>query len=173
MSDSASSAWNSGPYSGPQSGPHGGPWGASAHHRCGGRPPRRALEIIGIIVAFVWFWPLALAYLVWKLMGYPKFDEAKAFLRENFGRPMDDLFAYRRPAGGFSNGGFGTGTGNAAFEEYRRKELQRLEEERRRLDEEARAFTEFVEELKRAKDREEFDAFMAKRRTEKNGPVDI
>ena len=35
---------------------------------------------------------------------------------------------------------------------------------RRRLDQEAREFREFVEELKRAKDREEFDAYMAKRR---------
>jgi hypothetical protein len=146
MSDSASTAWNTG-----------------AQRRCG-RPPRRALEIAGIILAFIWFWPLALAYLVWKLMGYPKFDEAKAFLRDNFGRTVDDLFASRRPMGGF-----GAGTGNAAFEEYRRSELQRLEEERRKLDEEARAFTDFVEELKRAKDREEFDAFMAKRRTDRNG----
>ena len=122
------------------------------------------MEIAGIVLAFFWFWPLAVAYLVWKVMGYPKFDEAKAFFQENFGRPLDDLFAYRR-----SSGGFGTGTGNAAFEEYRRNELRRLEEERRRLDEEARAFTEFVEELKRAKDREEFDAFMSKRRGQGNG----
>jgi hypothetical protein len=42
--------------------------------------------------------------------------------------------------------------------------VQLLEEERRRLDEEAKAFGTFVEELKRAKDREEFDAFMARRR---------
>ena len=160
MSDSASTAWNSGAGSS-------GPWNAGSRHRCG-RPPRRALEIVGIVLGFIWFWPLALAYLVWKIMGYPKYDEARAFFRENFGRPLDDLFAYRRPAGGFS-----AGTGNAAFEEYRRSELQRLEEERRRLDEEARAFTEFVEELKRAKDREEFDAFMAKRRADRNGPTDI
>ena len=52
-----------------------------------------------------------------------------------------------------------------------RRELERLEEERRRLDEEARAFSAFVEELKRAKDREEFDAFMAKRRADNNGPT--
>ncbi|MGO4572546.1 DUF2852 domain-containing protein [Microvirga sp. 2TAF3] len=173
MSDSASTAWNSGPgYSGPgASGPgSSGPWNNGANHRRCGRPPRRALEIAGIVLAFIWFWPLAVAYLVWKVMGYPKYDEARAFLRENFGRPIDDLFAYRRSAGGFGNG-FGTGTGNAAFEEYRRSELQRLEEERRRLDEEARAFTEFVEELKRAKDREEFDSFMAKRRADRGGPA--
>src|SRR5215218_8087501 len=64
----------------------------------------------------------------------------------------------RGPRGKFSS------TGNFAFEEYRRRELERLEEERRRLDEEATAFAYFVEELKRAKDRDEFDAFMAKRR---------
>ena len=41
--------------------------------------------------------------------------------------------------------------------------------ERRKLDEEARDFRNFVEELKRAKDREEFDAYMAKRRSPGNG----
>jgi hypothetical protein len=128
------------------------------------------LEIAGIVLGFIWFWPLALAYLVWKLMGYPKYDEAKAFIRENFGRVADDLFSSSRPMSGF---GTGAGTGNAAFEEYRRDELRRLEEERRKLDEEARAFRDFVEELKRAKDREEFDAFMAKRRAERNGPTSV
>ena len=172
MSDSASSAWTPGSGFPGSNGPgpgRSGPWnnGAGRHHRCG-RPPRRALEIVGIVFAFIWFWPLAVAYLVWKVMGYPKYDEAKAFFRENFGRPIDDLFAYRRPAGGF---GTGMGTGNAAFDDYRRSELERLEEERRRLDEEAREFRVFVEELKRAKDREEFDAFMAKRRADKSGPA--
>ncbi len=162
MSDSASTAWNSGP--------HAGPWNTGAHRRCG-RSPRRGLEIAGIVLGFIWFWPLALAYLVWKMMGYPKYDEAKAFLRDTFDRAKDDLFGSRGPAaGGF---GMGAGTGNAAFEEYRRNELRRLEEERRKLDEEARAFRDFVEELKRAKDREEFDAFMAKRRADQNGPTNI
>jgi len=58
------------------------------------------------------------------------------------------------------------GTGNAAFDEYRRAELDRLEAQRRALEEESRAFSDFVEELKRARDREQFDAFMAKRRNE-------
>ncbi|WP_210497392.1 DUF2852 domain-containing protein [Microvirga antarctica] len=151
MSDSASPAWNTG-----------------AHRRCG-KPPRRLLEIAGVVLAFIWFWPLALAYLVWKVMGYPKFDEAKAYLQSNFGRGAGDFFASRAAPGG----GFGSGTGNAAFEDYRRAELARLEEERRKLDEEARAFRGFVEELKRAKDREEFDAFMARRRNDQGGGTDI
>ena len=155
MSDTASAAWNAGP--------HAGPWNQGAHRRCG-RKPGRGLEIAGIILGFIFVWPLALAYLVWKMCGYPKYDEAKAFLNETFGRAKDDLFRSRGPAGfGFAS------TGNAAFDDYRRSELERLEEERRKLDEEARDFRNFVEELKRAKDREEFDAYMAKRRGAGNG----
>ena len=158
MSDSASTAWNQGP--------HAGPWNAGTHRRCG-RSPRRGLEIAVIILGFIFAWPLALAYLVWKMCGYPKYDEAKAYFRDTFGRAADDLFGSRRPAGGFGS----ASSGNAAFDEYRRSELERLEEERRKLDEEAREFRNFVEELKRAKDREEFDAFMAKRRG--NGPTNV
>ena len=87
--------------------------------------------------------------------------------RQGFG-PGGQPFAF---AGGFGRG-FGGGrhtTGNLAFDDYRRGEIERLERERRRLDEERREFASFVEELKRAKDREEFDAFMAKRRGA--GPV--
>jgi len=157
MSDTASAAWNTGP--------HAGPWEHRTHRRCG-RKPGRGLEIAGIILGFIFVWPLALAYLVWKMCGYPKYDEAKAFLNETFGRAKDDLFRSRGP--GF--GGFAS-TGNAAFDDYRRSELERLEEERRKLDEEARDFRNFVEELKRAKDREEFDAYMAKRRGTNNGPT--
>ncbi len=69
---------------------------------------------------------------------------------------------------GWGAAGFG-GSGNLAFDEYRRSELERLERERRRLDEEAREFRDFVDELKRAKDREEFDAYMARRRN--SGPT--
>ena len=82
--------------------------------------------------------------------------EAKAFFDRNFTSFWEK--------GGFTARPAYSSTGNFAFEEYRKRELERLEEERRRLDEEAHAFAEFVEELKRAKDRDEFDAFMAKRR---------
>lgn len=125
------------------------------------------MEIAVIILGFIFAWPLALAYLVWKMCGYPKYDEAKAFFRDTVGRASEDIFGSRRAAGGF---GYAS-SGNAAFDDYRRSELERLEEERRKLDDEAREFRNFVEELKRAKDREEFDAFMAKRRG--NGPTNV
>src|SRR5262249_6788804 len=98
--------------------------------------------------------PVLIGYSVWTLMGYPLPTRLKTFFEKNFTRLSESF----RPRPHFSS------TGNFAFEEYRRRELERLEAERRRLDDEARAFAEFVEELKRAKDREEFDAFMARRR---------
>jgi len=138
------------------------PWdGARAGGKCG-RGPRRALEIVGIVFAFIWFWPLALAYIAWKLMGYPVPNEFRAFMERNFTHLGDFPFgnsnrgAQPHPASG--------PTGNSHFDDYRRAEIERLEAERRRLDDEVREFGEFVEELKRAKDREEFDAYMRKRR---------
>jgi Protein of unknown function (DUF2852) len=53
--------------------------------------------------------------------------------------------------------GFGFGppsSGNRAFDEYRTDTLKRLEEEQRE-------FHEFLSRLRHAKDKEEFDAFMA------------
>jgi hypothetical protein len=124
-------------------------WTAGATRRQG--RPRRGLEIAGIILGFIFVWPLALTYLVWKLAGYPYADQLKAAVE----RALGNAVPFARPA---------ASTGNLAFEEYRRSELARLEEERRRLDDEARAFNSFVEDLKRAKDREEFEAFKARRR---------
>ena len=49
-------------------------------------------------------------------------------------------------------------SGNRAFDEYRTETLRRLEEEQRE-------FKEFLERLRFAKDRAEFDQFMSERRT--------
>jgi hypothetical protein len=134
--------------------------GSNQHSRC--RPRKRGLEIAGIILGFIFVWPLALAYLVWKLLGYPVPNEAKEFFEKHFSRLSESF-------GGAFGSGKGPGpsysrTGNFAFEEYRKRELARLEEERQRLEQEAHAFAEFVEELKRARDREEFEAFKTKHR---------
>ena len=157
MSSYASAAgWNPAGQAGANPGANGfqGAHAGPRQHSCGS--PRKGLEIAGIILGFIFVWPLALAYLVWKLIGYPVPKEAKAFFDRNFTSFWDKSGFAARPA--YSS------TGNFAFEEYRKRELERLEEERRRLEEEAHHFAEFVEELKRAKDRDEFDAFMAKRR---------
>jgi hypothetical protein len=54
-------------------------------------------------------------------------------------------------------------SGNRAFDEYREDTLRRLEEEQRE-------FREFLDKLRFAKDRSEFDQFMAERRSRPTGP---
>lgn len=100
-----------------------------------------ALTVIG----FVLFWPVGLAllfYMIWsKRMGC------------NWGR-------HRRFEGRHGRG-FGRSmerTGNTAFDTYREETLRRLEEERD-------AFVSFLAQLRAAKDKAEFDQFMANRQT--------
>ena len=75
---------------------------------------------------------------------------------------------FRRSFGGCGarrswNGPTGASSGNAAFDEYRAAELRRLDEERRRLEDERAEFESFVQNLRRARDQEEFDRFKADR----------
>lgn len=60
-------------------------------------------------------------------------------------------------------------TGNAAFDEWRDAELDRLNEERRKLDEARKEFDEYVRELRRARDRDEFESFRNNRNTRPAG----
>ena len=55
-------------------------------------------------------------------------------------------------------------SGNRAFDEYRDETLRRLEEEQRE-------FKEFLDRLRHAKDKAEFDQFMADRRRRDEGPA--
>jgi hypothetical protein len=64
-------------------------------------------------------------------------------------------------------GGGGPGgrpSGNRAFDEYRAETLRRLEDEQRE-------FMEFLERLRHAKDKAEFDQFMADRRNRPQDPT--
>ena len=63
-----------------------------------------------------------------------------------------------QPAGGRPS------SGNHAFDEYRTETLRRLEDEQRE-------FKEFLERLRFAKDKTEFDQFMAERRNRPNAPT--
>jgi hypothetical protein len=55
-------------------------------------------------------------------------------------------------------------SGNRAFDEYRTETLQRLEDEQRE-------FKEFLERLRHAKDKAEFDQFMSDRRQRPDAPT--
>lgn len=108
--------------------------------------------IVFLILSFALFWPLGvaiLAYLIWS------------------GKMMCCIRDVRRRISMASDqtrvrlSGLGS-TGNTAFDRYREETLKRLEEEHRE-------FEAFVDRLRRARDKEEFDLFMA----ERSGPANV
>lgn len=134
------------------------------------RPSRgrwSALNIVLMIVGFAVFWPLGLAVLAWIIWG-DEIGRMTADLKGQF-RAMKDSAPFRSmsEAAPFGNGL--RSTGNAAFDEYRGRELARLEEERRRLDAMMAEFDDFLRELHRARDQEEFDRFMEAHRARTGG----
>jgi len=127
------------------------------------RPAWTPATIALMVIGFMVFWPLGLAMLAYIIWG----DRLDGFKRD-VNRATDGIFAgCRRNADRAQRWGTGprTGprTGNVAFDDWRDKELERLAEERRRLDETLAAFDEYARELRRAKDQDEFDRFMANR----------
>ena len=62
-----------------------------------------------------------------------------------------------RAAARWGGPAYSPSSGNRAFDEYRAETLRRLEEEQRE-------FREFLDRLRQAKDKAEFDQFMAERR---------
>jgi hypothetical protein len=109
------------------------------------RPIWFALAILGFIV----WWPLGLAvlaYLVWsRKMACCGFDFGN--WRNGTSDTLQDWSRQPRTSG------------NQAFDEYRTATLQRLEEEQR-------GFRDFLSRLRTAKDKAEFDQFMAERRAQ-------
>ncbi|MFB2552992.1 DUF2852 domain-containing protein [Ensifer soli] len=127
------------------------------------RPDWTPATIALMVLGFVVFWPLGLAVLAYILFG----ERLKSFKREA-NNVMDSTFASFRGFGRGRRPSWRTGsadTGNVAFDDWRQAELQRLDEERRKLDEMREEFDAYVRELRRAKDQDEFDRFMRERRT--------
>lgn len=127
---------------------------------CGiGKCSWSALEVAAMVAGFVIFWPLGLMamFLKWKKGEMWPGSTSKA--------PWSD-WNWKMPAMGsaWGNRSYGfASSGNAAFDDYKRSELERLEAERRKLDEEQKAFAEHLANLRKARDKEEFDRFMAER----------
>ncbi len=116
-------------------------------------PATIALTVIGFMV----FWPLGLAMIAYIIWG----DRLDGFKRDVNGA-TDRVFS---GFGGCRKRGLrrAARTGNVAFDDWRDKELDRLAEERRKLDETLAEFDTYASELRRAKDQQEFDRFMAER----------
>ena len=118
------------------------------------RPAWTPATIALMVIGFAVFWPLGFAMLAYIIWG----DRLEGFKRD-VNRATDGMFRGCRRASYRAQ----RGTGNVAFDDWREKELERLEEERRRLDETLKEFDSYLRELRRAKDQEDFDRFMASR----------
>ena len=110
-----------------------------------GRPAWIALMILGFII----WWPIGLATMVF-IIGSGRMSCWKGGVSRWHGMAdqMRDAGTWWQPA---------RSSGNRAFDDYREETLRRLEEEQRE-------FREFLVRLRAAKDKAEFDQFMAERR---------
>ena len=114
-----------------------------------------------MVLGFIVFWPVGLAilaYMIWSgRMG--------CWGKRGPGRWHNEGNHRSNPGSGSWRGGKrqAQSSGNRAFDEYREETLRRLEEEQTE-------FFEFLERLRHAKDKAEFDQFMAAQRQRPAGP---
>jgi hypothetical protein len=128
------------------------------------RPGMIVLTVLG----FMFWWPVGLAILFYTIgsrkMGCWSNDRFENKM-ERMQHKMERMRG-RMERRGFSFGGFGPpSSGNRAFDDYRMETLRRLEEEQVE-------FRDFLDRLRHAKDKEEFDSFMAQHRPRPTPPND-
>jgi Protein of unknown function (DUF2852) len=131
----------------------------------------KAAWIALVVLGFIVFWPVGLAlliYLKWSgrmfcsqygRYGHWHTPEEREAARQEWRARREEWRARREEwrARQRSQWGRRHSSGNVAFDEYREETL-------RKLDEEQREFREYLDKLRSAKDRAEFDQFMAERR---------
>jgi hypothetical protein len=140
------------------------------------------MAFVLMILGFIWWWPLGLlilGYLIarhkygcWRRPFYAgsgsmsdwdcsgRWNRGMERWERKMARAQGKMDRARAMMEGFGgrSGWFGSpSSGNRAFDDYRSETLKRLEDEQRE-------FKEFLERLRFAKDRAEFDQFMAGRR---------
>jgi hypothetical protein len=141
------------------------------------------MAVILIILGFIWWWPVGLIILGFLIargrFGHrhrlnfvgsgpmcdwdhnaERWDRHMDRWEHKMGRMQEKMDRVRARMERFANRGDWrqpASSGNRAFDEYREETLKRLEEEQRE-------FKEFLERLRFAKDRGEFDQFMNERR---------
>ena len=128
--------------------------------------------VIATILGFLFWWPVGLAFLFFTLrstkMGCWSHQDRWQNKMERMQYKMERMRNHMERRGfNFGNfGGFGPpSSGNRAFDEYRVETLKRLEEEQTE-------FKDFLDRLRHAKDKEEFDQFMAQHRPRPTPPND-
>ena len=126
----------------------------------------RTAWVATMIVGFMIFWPIGLAtlaYMIWsgrmscRDYGFKSEmrDEWRAYKDE--WRARKNEFRQKWRSGPAAFRGASAPSGNSAFDDYKAETLRRLEEEQVE-------FNDFLENLRRARDKAEFDQFMQTRR---------
>jgi Protein of unknown function (DUF2852) len=120
--------------------------------------------IAAMVLGFVIFWPVGLgllAYMIWgkrmfnsSCRSMSRHEDRHAERHARWADKIDRKFAMAARRGEYRMA-FGS-SGNAAFDSYKADMLRRLEEEQS-------AFEAFLQRLRDAKDKSEFDAFMEDR----------
>ncbi len=105
--------------------------------------------IAAMVLGFIFFWPVGLALLAYMIWSKRMFGSCAT--RRNTQSPAR--------AAGFKS------SGNTAFDTYKADMLNRLQDEQH-------AFESFLERLREAKDKSEFDAFMDERAEAARAPKD-
>ena len=122
-----------------------------------GKPAWIALIVLGFMV----WWPIGLGALAFTIgsgrMGCGHYVGQYGHWQHKMERMQRKMDWMRERMSGSSPWHYGPSSGNRAFDDYRAETLRRLEEEQRE-------FREFLTRLRFAKDKTEFDQFMAERR---------
>ncbi len=138
---------------------------------CAPGEPWKAIEVLAMVLGFIVFWPIGLAVLGWKIWqkksGYP--GDIVSFGREMRARWAGGRRGFFAPNYATGASGWRGSSGNAAFDEWRAAELARLEAEYQRIAAAEREFAQYLDTLRRARDREEFERFMNERRRRQEG----
>ena len=134
------------------------------------------MAIVLMVLGFIWWWPVGLVILgfliarrkygywrqpmfagnepnYYRNPGMDRWERKIARLQEKMEHVRGRMERFRGRGDWFGR----SSSGNRAFDDYRAETLKRLEDEQRE-------FKEFLERLRFAKDRSEFDQFMAARR---------
>jgi hypothetical protein len=138
----------------------------------------RAAWLVLMVLGFIIYWPIGLAilaYIIWSgrmRCGWQgqhgDVEEWRRRATERVNRAAErwerrrERWERRMPQWGGPRGGGLRETGNRAFDEYRADALRKLEEE-------AEEFRAFLERLRMARDRAEFDDYMKERRNRSSG----
>jgi hypothetical protein len=102
--------------------------------------------IVAMVLGFIFFWPVGLALLIYMIWSKRMFNRCGPSARRSYKHSFKS-------------------SGNTAFDAYKADTLRRLEEEQDN-------FQSFLKRLRDAKDKIEFDQFMAEREKQKENDIE-